>query len=94
VDTVLRRLGGTPDRLSSAEAEARRAALGPNAVRSHHAQPLAVLVRQLRTPLFHRMALAPAGDVDLQTIGITLAAAVALCVAATIVFARRDVETS
>ena len=44
-------LGSRPDGLSAAEAEERLRTAGPNAIRSHHAQPLAVLGRQLRSPL-------------------------------------------
>ncbi len=43
--------------------------------------------------LFHYMALAPAQDPDVVTVLITLAAAGVLCVLATILFDRRDVET-
>ena len=42
--------------LSSSEARARLLRDGPNAVRSHHAQPLTVLARQLRTPLMALLA--------------------------------------
>ncbi len=51
VDVVLARLESTPDGISSALATTRLALVGPNAVRSHHARPLAVLARQLRSPL-------------------------------------------
>lgn len=51
VDEVLARLGSSPAGLSSAEAAARLTACGPNAVRSHRARPLAVLIRQVRSPL-------------------------------------------
>ncbi len=37
--------------LTVEEADRRRATVGPNALRSHHARPLAVLARQLRSPL-------------------------------------------
>ena len=43
--------------------------------------------------LFHYMALAPAQDPDLVTVLITLALAGVLCVLATLLFERRDVET-
>ena len=48
---VLAGLGTTPDGLSESEAARRLREGGPNAVRSHGARPLAVLVRQLRNPL-------------------------------------------
>lgn len=43
--------------------------------------------------LFHYMALAPAQDPDPATLLVTLVAAAALCVAATAIFERRDVQT-
>ena len=43
--------------------------------------------------LFHSMALAPAEDPDPITLVVTVLAAVALCVVATLIFDRRDVET-
>jgi len=43
--------------------------------------------------LFHYMALAPAQDPDPVTVLITLALAGVLCIVATILFERRDVET-
>ncbi|MHB1568719.1 MAG: magnesium-translocating P-type ATPase [Solirubrobacteraceae bacterium] len=50
-DEVLGRVESTADGLSSDEARARLAQIGPNALRSHGARPFAVLVRQLRNPL-------------------------------------------
>ena len=50
-DDVLRRLHSGSDGLSNADARTRLAAIGPNALRTHGARPLAVLVRQLRNPL-------------------------------------------
>ena len=50
LDTVLGRLSST-DGLSEIEARARLAVVGPNALRSHHANPVAVVSRQLRSPL-------------------------------------------
>jgi Mg2+-importing ATPase len=44
-------LGSSDDGLSGAEARRRLEAVGPNALRSHGARPLAVLLRQLRNPL-------------------------------------------
>jgi P-type Mg2+ transporter len=48
---VLARLGSDESGLTSAEAGDRLAATGPNALRSHGARPLAVLVRQFRNPI-------------------------------------------
>ena len=48
---VLERLGTSTDGLSTDEVVTRQAAVGPNAVRSHHARALAVLGRQLRNAL-------------------------------------------
>jgi P-type Mg2+ transporter len=48
---VLERLESTAAGLSHDEASARLAEVGANALRSHGARPLAVLVRQLRNPL-------------------------------------------
>ena len=50
-EAVLAALGSGPEGLSEGEAERRLARFGPNALRSHGARPLAVLVRQLRNPL-------------------------------------------
>jgi P-type Mg2+ transporter len=50
-DDVLGRLESTGDGLSHDEARVRLTQVGPNALRSHGAQPFAVLVRQLRNPL-------------------------------------------
>src|SRR5438105_548963 len=50
-DAVLALLGAKSDGLSSSDVAARRAEFGPNALRSHHAQPIAVLARQLHSPL-------------------------------------------
>jgi Mg2+-importing ATPase len=55
-DAILRELESSLDGLTSQEAAARRAVAGPNAVRSHHARPLAVLARQLRSALFLLLA--------------------------------------
>jgi Mg2+-importing ATPase len=48
---VLIALGSTPDGLSTAEAADRLRSVGPNAVRTHRARPLAVLARQLKSAL-------------------------------------------
>src|SRR5665647_3665806 len=50
-DEVIRRLGSARGGLSDAQAAARLAELGPNAVRSDEARWLPVLVRQVRSPL-------------------------------------------
>ncbi|MBS1676039.1 MAG: magnesium-translocating P-type ATPase [Actinobacteria bacterium] len=50
-DEVLAALGSGGEGLSGAEAERRLVRLGPNALRSHGARPLVVLLRQLRNPL-------------------------------------------
>lgn len=47
VVVVLERLGSTPEGLTSAEAARRLTQVGPNAVRTHHAQPWRILGRQL-----------------------------------------------
>ena len=49
-DAVLARLN-SDNGLSAVEADARLAAIGPNALRSHHARPLVVVARQFRSPL-------------------------------------------
>ena len=50
-DAVLAELGSTPEGLSTDEAGRRLADVGPNALRSHGARPLAVLARQFKNPL-------------------------------------------
>jgi P-type Mg2+ transporter len=50
-EEVLGRLQSSPDGLSGDDAHARLVRVGPNALRSHGARPLAVLLRQLRNPL-------------------------------------------
>ncbi|WP_268762074.1 P-type ATPase, partial [Frankia casuarinae] len=59
-EVVLARLATTSVGLSSAEAAARWARVGPNAVRTHHARVLAVLVRQVRSPLLVLLLVAAA----------------------------------
>ncbi|KKC02413.1 magnesium-translocating P-type ATPase [Mycobacterium nebraskense] len=56
VDEVLRRLDSSAAGLSSAEAAARLARYGPNAVRTHHVNVLAVLGRQLRNAVLILLA--------------------------------------
>ncbi|MGZ4355140.1 MAG: cation-translocating P-type ATPase, partial [Gaiellaceae bacterium] len=50
-DEVLRALASGAEGLSGAEAQRRLASVGPNALRSHGARPLTVLLRQLHNPL-------------------------------------------
>jgi P-type Mg2+ transporter len=57
-DAVLAALESLPDGLTSAVAERRLTQYGPNALRSHGARPLSVLVRQLRNPLLLLLAAA------------------------------------
>ena len=81
---VIRRLGSSPSGLSSAEAAARLRADGPNALRTHHAQPLDVLLRQLRSPLLALLLVAATvsffvGErTDALVIGVILAASVGM----------------
>ncbi|BBY38812.1 magnesium-translocating P-type ATPase [Mycobacterium mantenii] len=56
VDEVLRWLDSSPAGLSSAEAAARLTRYGPNAVRTHRVNPLAVLGRQLRNAVLMLLA--------------------------------------
>ena len=56
VDEVLRRLDSSAAGLSSAEAAARLTRYGPNAVRTHHVNVLAVLGRQLRNAVLILLA--------------------------------------
>src|SRR6516225_4945979 len=56
VDEVLQWLDGSAAGLSSAEASARLARYGPNAVRTHHVNALAVLGRQLRSAVLILLA--------------------------------------
>jgi Mg2+-importing ATPase len=53
---VLDRVGSSPTGLTSDEAAARLASHGPNAVRTHEARPVVVLLRQLRSPLLFLLA--------------------------------------
>jgi Cation transporter/ATPase, N-terminus len=53
---VLARLGSGPGGLAEQEAARRLRAVGPNAVRSHRARALPVLVSQLRSPLLVLLA--------------------------------------
>ena len=55
--TVLTACVSSPDGLSEREASRRLDQVGPNAVRSHHAQPLQVLARQLNSPVLALLGL-------------------------------------
>jgi Mg2+-importing ATPase len=56
VHAVLDRLGSSESGLMPEEAFLRLAAVGPNAVLSHGARPLQVVLRQLRNPLLILLA--------------------------------------
>ncbi len=81
---LLARLETTEGGLSTAEAASRLARYGPNAVRSHRVRPLAVLVRQVRSPLLGLLAVAGAVSffvgqrADAVIIGVIITASVAL----------------
>jgi len=81
---VLGQLGTSAAGLTTADALACRAACGPNAVRTHHARPLAVLWRQLRSPLLVLLVSAAAISfvvgqrTDAVIIGVIVAASVGL----------------
>src|SRR6185312_12079568 len=80
----LQGLDSAPTGLASAQAAARLAAVGPNAVRSHHVRAWAVLGRQLRSALLVLLVVTAAisfvlGDrTDAVIIGLILAASVGL----------------
>ncbi|HLZ37428.1 MAG TPA: HAD-IC family P-type ATPase, partial [Mycobacteriales bacterium] len=59
---VLARLSSSPRGLDAAEAARRLCDHGPNAVRSHAARPLGVLLRQLRSPLLLLLAVTAAAS--------------------------------
>ncbi|GHE38390.1 magnesium-translocating P-type ATPase [Streptosporangium violaceochromogenes] len=81
---VLDRLGAAATGLSGTEAARRRAVVGPNAVRAHHAQALRVLGRQLRNAVLILLAATAAvsfflGErTDAVVIGVILVAGVGL----------------
>ena len=83
-DEVLRTLGSDRRGLSEQEVLRRRAAVGPNAVRSHHARPWVVLGRQLASPLLVLLLVTAlvsfvVGErTDAVIIGLILAASVGL----------------
>ncbi|WP_214104260.1 magnesium-translocating P-type ATPase [Acrocarpospora catenulata] len=81
---VLEALSTSADGLSSGEAARRLAGYGPNAVRSHRARPLRVLLRQLRSPLLVLLAVTALASfflgerTDALIIGVILLASVGL----------------
>ena len=83
-ESVLTLLGSAPGGLSAQEAARRLAEAGPNAVRSHEARLLPVLLRQLRSPLLVLLAITAALSFvfgqrsDAVIIGLILAASVGL----------------
>jgi Mg2+-importing ATPase len=79
-DEVLRTLGSDRRGLSEQEVLRRRAAVGPNAVRSHHARPWVVLGRQLASPLLVTalVSFVVGERTDAVIIGLILAASVGL----------------
>ena len=84
VDEVLQWLDGSAAGLSSAKASARLARYGPNAVRTHHVNALAVLGRQLRSAVLILLAGTAIvsyflGDsIQAVIIGVILAASIGL----------------
>ena len=81
---VLSHLMTAADGLTAQEAARRLAAIGPNAVRSHRAQLLPVLLRQLRSPLLVLLAITAVASyfvgerTDALIIGLILSASVGL----------------
>ncbi|MDQ2791906.1 MAG: magnesium-translocating P-type ATPase [Actinomycetota bacterium] len=81
---VLNGLGSTPGGLDADEAGRRLGLVGPNAVRTHHAQPLRILVRQLRSPVLILLAVTAVISfflgqrTDTVVIGVILLASVGL----------------
>ncbi|MEU8244694.1 magnesium-translocating P-type ATPase [Nonomuraea sp. NPDC048916] len=84
VETVLARLETSGEGVSGPQARERLQALGPNAVRTHQARRLAVLARQLRSPLLILLALTAIASyflgepTDALIIGAILTASVGL----------------
>jgi P-type Mg2+ transporter len=81
---VLDLMGTRASGLGAAEAEARLASYGPNAVRTHHASAVSVLLRQLRSALLLLLIAAAAVSAfvgegtDAMIIGVIIAASVGL----------------
>jgi P-type Mg2+ transporter len=82
IHEVVERLGSGPAGLSAADAEERLSEYGPNAVRSHHASALAVLLRQVRSPLL--LLLVAAASVSALVGEATDAAIIGLIIAASV----------
>ena len=85
VDDVLGWLNSSAQGLSSAEVSARRTRYGPNAVRTHHVNALAVLGRQLRSAVLILLAgtavksrSSSATSIQAIIIGVILAASIGL----------------
>ena len=84
VEQAIKALGSTPGGLSATEAGDRLRQIGPNAVRTHGAQPLKVLVRQLQSPVLVLLAVTAVISfflgqrVDTLVIGTILLASVGL----------------
>ncbi|NUW39467.1 cation-translocating P-type ATPase [Nonomuraea rhodomycinica] len=83
-DAALARLGSADGGLSEEQARRRLAAVGPNALRRHRARRLAVLARQLRSPLLILLAVTAVASfflgepTDALIIGAILTASVGL----------------
>ena len=83
-EEVLNLLGTSGAGLTAAEAEVRLGSFGPNAVRSHHASALSVLVRQLKSALLLLLIAAAVisafvgQGTDAIIIGVIIAASVGL----------------
>ena len=83
-ERVVELLGSDASGSTTAEADVRLLAVGPNAVRSHHASVLAVFVRQVRSPLLLLLVSAAAVSAfvgegtDAVIIGVIVAASVGL----------------
>ena len=56
IATVMRRLGTSPNGLSTVEAQQRLARVGPNSVRTHRVSAVAVLLRQLNNAILGLLA--------------------------------------
>ncbi|MGZ4569896.1 MAG: magnesium-translocating P-type ATPase [Blastococcus sp.] len=83
-DAVLTTLASSPSGLEPAEVQRRRALYGPNAIRTHHAQPFAILGRQLRNAVLILLAVTATVSfflgqrTDTAVIGLILVASVGL----------------
>ncbi len=84
IDVVLGALAAGPVGLTSSAAGGRLVQFGPNAVRSHHAQPLKVLARQLHSPVLVLLAVTAiisfflGQRIDTLVIGTILVASIGL----------------